>query len=99
MVVQISRVLCAERVRALTVVPLALISILVRNFGLFPCNTPNDELLWWSWEKKGLGRGVDDVDVLDDVCGGEKRAHFREGSEGHTVQLEEFHLRQLALGV
>ena len=98
-VVQIPGVLSAERVRTLTVVPLALILVLVRKFDLFPRDAPNNELLWWPREKKGLCRGVDDIDVLDDVCGSEKWAHFTKGGESYAVQLEEFHLRQLALGV
>ena len=99
MVVQISRVLRTERVRTLTTVPLAFIPVLVRKFDLFPCDTPNNEFLWWPWKEKGLCRGVNDVDVLDDVRGGEKWARFSKGGEGHAVQLEEFHLGQLALGV
>jgi hypothetical protein len=72
---------------------------LVRKFDLFPGDTPNNELLWGSWEKQSLGRGVDGVDVLDNVRGGEEWARFNEGSKGHAVQLEELHLRQFALGV
>jgi len=99
MVVQISGVVRAERVRTLTTVPLAFIPILVRKFDLFPCDTPNNEFLRWPWKEKGLCRGVDDIDVLDDIRGGEKWACFSKGGEGHAVQLEEFHLGQLALGV
>jgi hypothetical protein len=99
MVVQISGVLRAERVRTLTAVPLTLVPVLVRKFDLLPGDTPNNELLWWSWEKKGLCGGIDGVDVLDDVRGGEKRTRFSEGGERYAVQLEEFHLRQFALWV
>ena len=98
-VVQISWVLGAERVRALTAIPLALIPVLVGKFDLLPCNTPNDELLRRSREKKSLRRGVDDVDILNDICGGKKRARFHERCKGGVVQLEEFDLSQLAFGV
>ena len=99
MVVQISWVLGAERVRALTAIPLAFIPVLIRKLDLFPRNTPNDELLRRSREKESLGRGVDDVDILDHVCGGKKRARFHEGCESRVVQLEELDLSQLAFGV
>ena len=99
MVVEFSRVLSTGRIRTLTAVPLTFVPVLVRKFDLFPRDTPNDEFLWWSWEKKGLCGGVDDINVLDHIRGGEKRARLSKRSEGHTVQLEEFHLGQLAFGV
>lgn len=92
MIVQITRTLRAERVLTLTPVPLALVPVLVRKLDLLPRDTPNNEFLRRSWEKKGLGGGVDDVDVLDDVRRGEKWARFSKRSEGYAVQLEKFHL-------
>jgi len=99
MVVEISRVLNTGRVRTLAAVPLAFVPVLARKFDLFPRDTPNNEFLWRSWEKKGLCGGVDDVDVLNHVRRSEKRARLTERSKGHAVQLEEFHLGQLAFGV
>jgi len=98
-VVEVPRVLCTKWVRTLAAVPKAFIPVLVREFDLFPRDPPNNELLWWSREKKGLCGGVDRIDVLDHVRRGEKWARFAKGREGYTVQLEEFHLCQLAFGV
>ena len=99
MVVQVPGVLRTERVRALAAVPMALIPVLVRKFDLFPRDPPNNELLWWPWEKESLCGGIDCIYILNDIRGGEKGARFAKGREGYAVQLEEFHLRQLALGV
>ena len=99
MLVKFSRILRVERVRTLTTIPLAFIPVLIREFDLFPGDTPNDEFLRWSREKKSLCGRVDDVDVFDDIRRGKERTRFRERSEGDAVQLEEFHLRELAFGV
>ena len=99
MVVEFSRVLSTGRIRTLTAVPLTFVPVLVRKFDLFPGDTPNDEFLRWSWEKKSLCGRVDDVDVFDDVRRSKERTRFSKGSEGDAVQLEEFHLRELAFGV
>jgi hypothetical protein len=98
-VVQISWVLGVERIRTLAAIPLTLIPVLIREFHLFPRDAPNDEFLWWPREKKGLCGGVDGVDVFYDIRGGKKRARVSEGSEGDAIQLEKFHLRQLALWI